>query len=149
MFKKPFNKVEGETRVCKGCNDEFHTRKPVWFCRHCLNEKSKKLQRLKAGDGNVTTGRFKGMAPKKPYPFDTRSNKPLSRFRRIKRELNKCNTKEERRLHYQKQLEEIKLNGVWDWIFDRRDDETANERVIKSRNRTRTDFPDTRGYYEE
>lgn len=148
MYKKQFNRTIGETRQCKTCSNEFHTNRPIWYCNRCVTERSKISQKQRAGEGNVKTGKFAGMAPKKPYPFDTRSNKALSRFRRIKRELNKCNTKEERRLHYAKQLKEIEENGILEWIMDRRDDETAKERKAKSKSRTRIDYPNTRGHYE-
>ena len=51
--------------------------------------------------------------------------------------------------HYDKQLKEIHDNGIWKWIWDRRDGETITGRTIKSKEQITNDFPDTRGHYEE
>jgi hypothetical protein len=51
--------------------------------------------------------------------------------------------------HYEKQLQEIKDNGIWQWIFDRRDEASKRENNVKSREMTRKEYPDTRGHYEE
>jgi hypothetical protein len=51
--------------------------------------------------------------------------------------------------HYNKQIKEIKENGIMQWIFDRRDEETLKANKPKSRNMTKIDYPDTRGHYED
>jgi hypothetical protein len=147
--QKRFDKVNGEIRKCNVCDTDFHTHKPVYQCRKCVARKIYDNAREKYGEGIIPTGKFAGMPHKKPYPFDTRSFENRKRFDRIKRELNQCKTKEERRQHYAKQLEEIMHNGVWEWILDRRDDETVKKRKAKSKTMTQTDYPDTRNYYEE
>jgi hypothetical protein len=148
MFKKPFNRQIGETRLCKDCGATFHTMKPHWSCKDCLNKKSKESQRKRAGCGKLTTGRFAGMEPKKPYPFSTKNDEASKRFRQIRKGLNNCWTKEERRTFYAERLEEITHNGILQWIMDRRDDETAKKRKQKSVNRTKKEYPDLRGHYE-
>jgi len=148
MFKKPFNRKEGETRKCNLCGIEFHTHKPVFQCRPCVAKKVYENAKEKYGEGIIPTGKYAGMPFKKKYPFDTSSFENRNRFNRIKRELNECKTKEERRAHYQKQLDEIMHNGVWEWILDRRDEETSKERKSKSKNKTQIEFPDLRGYHE-
>ena len=136
MFKKPFNKVIGETRKCKECNKEFHTHKPRWRCLDCLCSIQKKYP--------------KPYAKKDQYPFDTRTNEASLRFNRIHGELVKAwkEGPEARKAHYDKQLKEIQENGVLDWINDRRSAEAKREKGAKTRNRIRKEFPDTRGHYE-
>jgi hypothetical protein len=53
--------------------------------------------------------------------------------------------------HYDKKLKEIEENGIMTWILDRRSPEAKKENNPngKSRNMIRTEFPDTRGYYED
>lgn len=149
MFKKKlFNKKDGETRKCKICGIEFHTFKPLFQCRKCIARKVYDNARERHGEGIIPTGKFAGLPHKKKYPFDTRSFENRKRFDRIKRELNKCNTAEERRQHYAKQLDEIQRNGVWEWILDRRDMGTVNETKSKSKKKTQMDYPDLRGHYE-
>jgi hypothetical protein len=149
MFnKKPFNKEVGETRKCNLCGKDFHTFKPVFQCRPCIANKVYENAKEKYGEGIIPTGKYAGLPFKKRYPFDTVSFENRNRFQRIRKELNECNTKEERRQHYAKQLEEIEKNGVLEWILDRRDRETSKERKSKSKNRTQIDYPDLRGYHE-
>jgi hypothetical protein len=148
MFKKPFNKQVGETRQCKHCSKDFHTFKPVYSCRDCYNKRTKEAQSERAGDGIVKSGKFIGMGLKKPYPFSTKKGLPLTRFRRIARELNaawKVGTREAITAHYDKQFKEIQENGVLEWILDRRSDDVAKAKVIKSKNMTENDYPDLRG----
>jgi translation initiation factor 2B subunit (eIF-2B alpha/beta/delta family) len=149
MFKKKFNYKEGEKRECIVCTNIFETFKPRWKCDKCLAEHIYQTKLKNVPKGIIKTGKFEGQEYKKAYPFSTRTHEAIKRFNRIKRELNKCTTKEERRAHYQKQLEEIKHNGIWEWIFDRRDDESIREKKGKSKLQTITEYPDLRGYYEE
>jgi len=52
MFnKRKFNKKEGETRVCKGCSTSFHTMKPRWLCRECVNATSRLQRNIAVGNG--------------------------------------------------------------------------------------------------
>ena len=149
LWKVKFNHKDGETRKCKVCEENFHTMKPIWRCRTCTSKYIFERQKEKYGEGMIIAGKFAGRPLKKPYPFNTRTFENRKRFDRIKRELNECKTKEERRAHYAKQLDEIMHNGIWEWILDRRDDETSKQTKSKSKNRTTTDYPDLRGWYEE
>ena len=146
MFKKPFNRKVGEERVCKHCGDTFHTKKPVWRCQKCVNAAQKIIEEKK-----------RAKYPKKDrYPFDTRTPAADKRFLSIRtalsnawKEYNKTGDRSIITAHYDKQLKEIKENGIMTWIFDRRDEETLKANKPKSRNMINNDLPDTRGYYED
>ena len=121
-----------EDRVCKYCGNGFHAIRATWRCRQCALEKQK-------------VDNEKHRKPKKiQYPFDTANGEAKGRFRRIYRELNKCETREELTAHYDKMFKEIKENGIMEWIIDRRDAETAEENKRKSMRRIKTEYPDTR-----
>lgn len=52
MFNKPkFNRNKGETRVCKECQTEFHTMKPLWVCKECTNKKNRLQRNIEVGNG--------------------------------------------------------------------------------------------------
>jgi rubrerythrin len=137
MFKKKFDRVNGETRVCRVCGDEFHAMKPIWSCAPCLNKQQKKY--------NQTY-----YTPKDMYPFSNKTSEANNRFAKIRAKLNQAWKKgpEEVKAHYERQLKEIEQNGILDWIYDRRDNHSLKEKKIKTRNRTRKEFPDTTGHNE-
>ena len=148
MFKKPFNRKIGEQRICKECNASFHTLKPIWKCTKCVNASQKIIEQKKRAN----------YKKKEQYPFDTRTNSATNRFCSIRtalsnawKEYNKTGDKSVIIAHYDKQLKEIKDNGIMEWIFDRRSPEAKREMNpnAKTRNMIRTDYPDTRGYYED
>ena len=130
MFNKP--KWTGpQDRICRYCGNPFHAIRATWRCTPCALEKQKNI---------AATNR----RPKKDfYPFDMKGGAAKSRFRRIYRELNMCNTREELTAHYDKMFKEIKENGIMKWIVDRRDAETAQEHKRKSMRRIKTEYPDT------
>jgi len=146
MFKKPFNKKVGETRACKHCGNDFFTLKPIWKCTKCTNASQRIIEERK-----------RARTPKKEqYPFNNYTNEAGARFCTIRtalsnawKEYKKTGDKSYVIAHYEKQLEEIKENGIWQWIWDRRDDISKKEGKPKTANMTRKDYPDTRGYYEE
>jgi hypothetical protein len=148
MFKKPFNRKVGEERQCKECNTLFHAKKPVWRCQKCVNKAQKVIEEKK-----------RAKYPKKEtYPFNNRTNEAGSRFCSIRtalsnawKEYNKTGDKSYVNAHYDKQLKEIKDNGILEWILDRRTPEAKREMNpnAKTRNMIRIDYPDTRGHYEE
>lgn len=147
MFKKPFNKKVGEERVCKECSNTFHTLKPIWKCQKCVNAAQKIIEQKKRAL----------YAKKDKYPFDTRTPAADRRFCSIRTALsnawkkyNETGDKSYVIAHYDKQLKEIKENGIMQWILDRRTPEAKREGNphAKSRNMIKTDYPDTRGYYE-
>jgi len=132
MFNK--GKWNGpEDRICRYCGDPFHAIRPAWRCKACQS----KLQK----ECNERSRR----ARKEQYPFDTSNGEAKSRFRRIYRELNKCETREELTAHYDKMFKEIEELGILQWIMDRRDAETAEAKKSKSVKRIRNEYPDTRG----
>ena len=153
MFKKPFNRTTGEQRECKVCKEQFHTHKPVWRCKTCIGKANFETAKKKfAENGLIPTGKWAGMPPKKPYPFDNRSSEASNRFCTIRtalskawKEYQKTGDKSVIIAHYDKQLQEIRDNGIMEWILDRRADTDKKER---SSNVIKNDFPDTRGHYE-
>ena len=147
MFKKPFNRKVGETRICKHCNETFFTLKPIWKCTKCVNASQKIIEQKK-----------RARTPNKEhYPFDNYTNEAGRRFCTIRttlsrawKEYKKTGDKSIITAHYDKQLKEIKDNGIMEWILDRRTPEAKRENNPngKSRNMIKTDYPDTRGHYE-
>jgi hypothetical protein len=105
-------------RICKVCGDTFMPHKPLLSCKKCTNEKARLGQKEKR--------EREGFEKKKPYPYSTYSNQQVARFQRIQRELKEAwkMGREAVNMHYEKQLREIKQNGILDWIIDRRDAET-------------------------
>jgi hypothetical protein len=153
MFKKPFNSKVGEQRECKVCKEQFYTFRPVWRCKACVAKSNFENAKKKYGEGIVPTGKWAGMKPKKPYPFNNRTSEANNRFNKIRttlsnawKEYNKTGDKSVIIAHYNKQLKEIEENGIMEWILDRRADSDKTER---SRNMIRKEYPDTRGHYEE
>ena len=147
MFKKPFNRKTGEQRECKYCGDTFHAKKPIWKCVKCVNASQRIIEQNKRAQ----------YAKKDRYPFDTRTPAADKRFNSIRTALsnawkkyNETGDKSYVNAHYDKQIKEIKENGIMEWILDRRTPEAKREGNphAKSRNMIKTDYPDTRGYYE-
>ena len=121
-----------EDRVCRYCGNPFHAIRATWRCKQCTIEKQK-----------VSNEQHR--KPRKiQYPFDTANGEAKGRFRRIYRELQKCDTREQLTAHYDKIFKEIEGNGIMEWIIDRRDAETAEEKKSKSVKRIRAEYPDTR-----
>lgn len=146
LWANKFDKKNGETRVCKQCGDTYHTMKPRWICQKCVNANQRPIEEAKRA--------LKGY--KEQYPFSNKTNEANSRFCSIRtalsrawKEYNKTGDKSVVIAHYDKQLKEIKDNGIWDWIWDRRDDESKKQNNIKSREMIKKEVPDTRGWYEE
>jgi hypothetical protein len=138
MFNKKFDRVNGETRQCKGCGDTFYTKKPIWSCKPCLNKQQKKYNQV-------------NYAPKDLYPFSNKTSEANNRFAKIRAKTNQAwkAGREAITAHYERQLKEIEENGILDWIYDRRDNDTKKYKQVKSRNKTTKEYPDLRGYYEE
>ena len=151
MFKKPFNKVTGEIRECKICKEQFHTHKPVWRCKPCIGKANFESAKKKYGEkGLVPTGKWAGMKPKEKYPFDNRGTEASNRFCTIRtklsnawKEYNKTGDRTIITKHYDNQLNEIKQNGILEWILDRRADSDKKEQS-KSKTKTNIEYPNTR-----
>lgn len=146
LWSVKFDHKNGETRVCRKCGETFHAKKPIWKCTKCVNKDQKVIETAK-----------RARTPKKEhYPFDNKGTESSNRFCRIRtqlsnawKEYNKTGDRNVITTHYDKQLKEIKENGIWEWIWDRRDDQSKKENKIKTANMTRKEYPDTRNYYEE
>jgi len=146
MFKKKFDRVNGEIRQCRECNVEFHSFKPVFVCRPCDNRI--KRERLKE---RGLLGEIDVYRPKKNYPFDNKGSEADNRFAKIRAKTNQAWKlgREAINAHYEAQLKEIEENGILEWIYDRRDDETIRSKRSRSRTYINKDYPDTRGHYED
>ena len=146
LWANKFDRKNGETRECKTCGETFHAKKPIWKCTKCVNKAQKIIETAK-----------RARTPKKEqYPFDNKGNEAGARFCSIRtalsnawKEYNKTGDKSYVIAHYNKQLKEIHENGIWQWIWDRRDEETLKENKLKTASMTRKEYPDTRGWYEE
>jgi hypothetical protein len=146
LWSRKFDHKNGETRQCRVCSETFHAKKPIWKCTKCVN-----------ADQRVIETKKRAKYPKKDtYPFNNRTNEAGARFCSIRtalsnawKEYNKTGDKSVVIAHYNKQLKDIHDNGIWQWIWDRRDEETLKEKKLKSRNMITKELPDTRGWYEE
>ena len=147
MFKKPFNYTLGETRQCRLCSKEFYTIKPLWRCNACVaKEQGIIKKKIETENGSFYTGPFAGLQRKKSYPFN--DNEMHKRFTRIRKSLKRCTTREEKTAHYDKCLRDIETNGILEWIYDRRDIESAKQLKVKKAMTTdeaKKRWPDTRG----
>ena len=146
LWANKFDYKNGENRVCKQCGKTYLAKKPRWLCTKCINANQRPIEEAKRA--------LKGH--KENYPFDTRGNQASARFLSIRTSLSRAWKKYNQTgdkgyiiAHYEKQLQDIKDNGIWEWIWDRRDDASKRENNPKSREMTRKEYPDTRGYYEE
>jgi hypothetical protein len=155
LWKVKFNHKDGETRRCKLCDKDFHATRPVWRCKKCTAKVNFETAKNKYGKDLMPTGKWAGLPPKKPYPFDNRSSEASNRFCTIRtalsnawKEYNKTGDKSVILAHYNKQLKEIEENGIMTWILDRRSDDAKKELQVKSKKQTNIEFPDTRGYHE-
>ena len=150
LWSRKFDYTNGDTRICKVCNATFHTMKPRYRCNVCVNEAQKIVEAKKRA-------KYKRKAQ---YPFDNKTPEAANRFNRIQKELRnawkeyyKTGDRTIIHAHYDKQLQEIKDNGIMEWILDRRTPEARKEKnpmsMAKSKNMIRKDYPDTRGHYED
>jgi len=155
LWKVKFDHKNGEIRKCKGCDVEYHTKKPRWHCPKCVSKINKAAAKKKYGEGVVPGGRFVGLPSKKSYPFSNKTSEASNRFCTIRtalskawKEYDKTGDRTAINNHYDKYLKEIEENGIIEWIYDRRGENDAKERQVKSKNMIRNEYPDTRGYYE-
>jgi hypothetical protein len=130
--------------------------KPVWRCKKCTGKKIFEDAKKKYGNGLIPTGKWAGLKPKEKYPFDNTTSDASNRFCTIRTALSNA-WKEYRKTgdrtiitkHYDNQLNEIKENGILEWILDRRCDNSKKDTQVKSKNMIKKEYPDTRGHYEE
>ncbi len=140
LWAKKFDKVNGEDRVCNKCDTPFHTKKPTWKCPKCFNAEQKIIQ----------TRIRKERGFKDPYPFSNINHQAGARFSKIRQNLRKAwlEGRDAVTEHYTKQLKEAEELGIMKWIYDRRDDSSLKENSAKTKEQTKKEHPDTRGYYE-
>jgi hypothetical protein len=152
LWKVKFDHVNGEIRKCKGCGEEYHAKKPRWLCKKCVAKKIFDDAKAKYSDtGLIPTGKWAGMKPKEKYPFDNRSSEASNRFCTIRTSLSKA-WKEYQKTgdrsiitkHYDNQLNEIRENGILEWILDRRADGDKKNMEVKSKTKTNKEYPNTR-----
>jgi hypothetical protein len=146
LWARKFDYKNGETRQCKECGETYHAKKPRWLCQKCINANQRPIEEAKRA--------LRGI--KENYPFDTKGNEAANRFCKIRtalsrawKQYNKTGDKGYVIAHYEKQLQDIKDNGVWEWIWDRRDEASKRENKVKTASMTRKEYPDTRGHYED
>lgn len=144
IWSRKFDYKNGEDRVCKICGDAFHTIKPKYRCKKCVNDAQRPYEEAKRLLYNK----------KQVYPFNTMTNEAGSRFCSIRtkltkvwKEYSKHGDKSVITAHYDRQLKEIEENGILKWIYDRRDLETLKAKQIKTRNQMQKEYPSTIGYY--
>ena len=139
LWSRKFDYQNGETRQCKECNTEFYTIKPRYCCNACINAKQKKYE----------SRRRKEYEKKASYPYQGKNHNYKQRFEPLKRILHKMKHRVEWQTYFKIKLDEIFADAVlMKWINDRRDMETKNEKVARSKKVIQKDFPDTRGHYE-
>lgn len=139
MFKKPFNRKDGEDRICMDCGNGFHTMQPTNRCNECKKIWTRNRQKEK-----LELGLIEKHTPKENYPFGTQNGEAARRFKRIQKGLNKCFSREERREYYNNQLREAEELGILTWIYDRRDSESNSEGRVKRETKIKKEYPDTR-----
>jgi hypothetical protein len=148
LWSVKFDHKNGELRRCKVCDKDFHAKKPVWRCNQCISKVIYDKAIEKAGEGIMPTGKWAGMAPKKPYPFDNKSSEANNRFAKIRAELRKAweEGRDALTKHYDTKLEEIRHNGILEWILDRRgnDDIPMGKEKLKSKTLTKKQYPSTK-----
>lgn len=153
LWKVKFNHKDGEIRKCKVCEENFHTMKPIWRCRPCTGKAIFERAKEKYGTEKMSTGKWAGMPAKKPYPFSNRTSEANNRFAKIRSELRHAweEGRDAINKHYEDKLNEIQHNGIMEWILDRRgnDDLPNGLQKVKSKTKTNSEYPDTRGWYEE
>jgi|694.fasta_scaffold05624_27 hypothetical protein len=132
LWQRKFNYTTGDTRNCKLCGKEFHTMRPLWKCPECYKK--------------WYNSRPKKHVAKTPYPYDTTSQKDRIHFTEIRQRLRKAwdEGREALTKHYDDVLNEIEGNGIAEWIWDRRDDETLRRNKGKRQTTIKKDLPDTR-----
>lgn len=98
-----------EPHICEDCGIEYQKASIT------IHDKCKKC---KQREYNKVNNKLKPDELKKPYPLDANDKK--RRWNRIRKEHNKCLTREDLNQHYDKCFAEIYDLGIMEWIVDRR-----------------------------
>ena len=119
-----FDRVNGETRKCKECGEEYHTMKPIWTCNECVNKKAFKKNKELAAMG------MKRWIAKAEYP--DRGVLRKTKFDRLQAKLRKMHFRHEWVEYLSARLDEVmKDRELMDWIYDRRDEESMKQKKVK------------------
>ena len=126
-------------RKCYKCGTEFklrETEKASNICTPCKTAYQRAYARRKVEE-TPEEDRYKDL-----YPYD--ANEKLIRFRKLKKELESINNRDEWRALLKKRLDNLEENepDLLVWIFDRRDQETKDG--IDRIPRYRETYEDTR-----
>ena len=132
-------KLQTETRQCLECREEYqwNQRNIYCLCPNCRKRHYRKSQKLSEGEY------------KKPYPLN--ENEKRVRYRRIQKELDAAETREQRRKIYGRELEFMMESGIWLWCTDLRFSNQIIDRGSGKRGRKpldRTAYPNTKDWYE-
>jgi hypothetical protein len=139
LWNVKFDHKNGETRQCKECGASFHTPKPSWRCKACVNAKQKVIE----------TNKRAKYERKEPYPYQGPKHDYHARFYPLRAKLHKIKVREEWQTYFKERLDEILNDAVlMKWINDRRDKETAETKKVKSKKTITKDYPNTHDYYE-
>ncbi len=132
-------KLQTEIRECVECGDQYdwNQRNIYCMCLSCRKRHYRKSAKKKPEDY------------KKPYPLN--ENEKRVRHRRIRNELEKAETTEQRREIYGRELEFMMESGIWLWCTDLRFSNQIIDRGSGKRGRKpldRTAYPNTKDWYE-
>ena len=132
-------RIQTEPKDCKHCGQTYD-----WNCRNifglCPVCRKKHYNRQ---------ARLKGIEYKKPYPLAHVDK--IKRHRRLVSELNKTETKAQRRAIYNRELDWIMSNGIWEWCVDLRISNTVAQKggKVGRPNKINKALPDTRNWHDE
>ena len=132
-------KLQTEIRECVECGDtyDWNQRNIYCMCLSCRKRHYRKKAKKKPEDY------------KKPYPLN--ENEKRVRHRKIRNELDKAETTEQRREIYGRELEFMMESGIWLWCVDIRFSNQIIDRGSGKRGRKPLDskvIPSTKDWYE-
>jgi len=121
-----------ELKPCNECGDEYkhYATKRVELCPKC----TKKAYLLR--------NRLKPEEYKQNYPLD--KNEQKKRYTRLRKALDKCETREERTKFYDAVLKEMVETGIYLWCIDLRMPVKPQERGSGIRGRKKKEISDLR-----
>jgi len=132
-------KIQIEHRDCKECGQtyDWNLRNIFGLCPVCRKKHYNRQARLKESEY------------KKPYPLAHVDK--IKRHRRLVSELNKTETKAQRRAIYNRELDWIMSNGIWEWCVDLRISNTVAQKggKVGRPNKINKALPDTRNWHDE
>ncbi len=135
-------KIIWEDKVCKICSIEYKTTymNKTGLCKKCRMREHNKKNKLSPEQ------------KKKPYPLDDKEK--IKRYRRLKREFAKAQTREEQKQLISNAFEYIVESGIYLWCIDRRTEENVQRETGKkgrkafARTEPNLKHPSTKGMLE-